>query len=58
MDLFQSEEMHKVQLIIPADSAHDTMTYLAEIGQVQFKDVRLALSVQENSASHFSSLYA
>ena len=39
MDLFRSEEMNKVQLIIPSDSAHYTMTYLAEIGQLQFKDV-------------------
>jgi V-type H+-transporting ATPase subunit a len=51
MDLFQSEEMHKVQLIIPTDFAHDTMTYLVEIGQVQFKDERLTLSIQENPAS-------
>lgn len=41
MDLFRSEEMNKVQLIIPSDSAHYTMTYLAEIGQLQFKDVSL-----------------
>lgn len=38
-NLFRLEEMHKVQFIVPADSAHDTMTYLAELGHVQFKDV-------------------
>jgi len=39
MDLFRSEEMSLVQLIIPAESAHDTITYLAELGLLQFKDV-------------------
>lgn len=39
MDLFRSEEMSLVQLIIPAESAHDTVTYLAELGLLQFKDV-------------------
>lgn len=41
MDLFRSEEMSLVQLIIPAESAHDTVTYLAELGLIQFKDVRI-----------------
>lgn len=39
MDLFRSEEMSLVQLIIPAESAHDTVTYLAELGLLQFKDL-------------------
>lgn len=39
MDLFRSEEMSLVQLIIPAESAHDTITYLAELGLLQFKDL-------------------
>lgn len=39
MDLFRSEEMTLVQLIIPAESAHDTVTYLAELGLLQFKDL-------------------
>ncbi|KAH8965156.1 hypothetical protein BDL97_04G103800 [Sphagnum fallax] len=39
MDLFRSEEMSKVQLIMPAESAHDTITYLAEIGHLMFKDL-------------------
>ncbi|XP_024366446.1 V-type proton ATPase subunit a3 [Physcomitrium patens] len=39
MDLFRSEEMSLVQLIIPAESAHDTVTYLAELGLIQFKDL-------------------
>jgi V-type H+-transporting ATPase subunit a len=44
MDLFRSEEMSKVQLIMPAESAHDTITYLAEIGHLMFKDVRKNLT--------------
>uniref|UniRef100_A0A7I4DIP4 V-type proton ATPase subunit a n=2 Tax=Physcomitrium patens TaxID=3218 RepID=A0A7I4DIP4_PHYPA len=39
MDLFRSEEMSLVQLIIPAESAHDTITCLAELGLLQFKDL-------------------
>lgn len=39
MDLFRSEEMVLVQLIIPTESAHDTVSYLAELGLLQFKDV-------------------
>jgi V-type H+-transporting ATPase subunit a len=39
MDLFRSEEMMLVQLIIPAESAHDTVTYVGELGLIQFKDV-------------------
>jgi hypothetical protein len=39
MDLFRSEEMVLVQLIMPAESAHDTITYLAELSLLQFRDV-------------------
>lgn len=44
MDLFRSEEMQLVQLIIPAESAHETVTYLGELGLIQFKDVRFVIS--------------
>ena len=43
MDLFRSEEMQLVQLIIPAESAHDTITYLGQLGLLQFKDVSILL---------------
>jgi hypothetical protein len=43
MELFRSAEMNLVQLIIPSESAHDTVTYLAELGLIQFKDVRTLL---------------
>lgn len=39
MDLFRSEEMSLVQLIIPAESAHETITNLGELGLLQFKDL-------------------
>lgn len=39
MDLFRSEEMTLVQLIIPAESAHETVTNLGELGLLQFKDL-------------------
>lgn len=39
MDLFRSEEMNLIQLIIPAESAHETITYLGELGLLQFKDL-------------------
>lgn len=41
MDLFRSEEMQLVQMIIPAESAHSTVTFLGDLGLLQFKDVRL-----------------
>jgi len=34
-----SEEMSLVQLFIPTEVAHDTVSELAELGNVQFKDV-------------------
>mmetsp|Transcript_17767 Transcript_17767/g.24563 ORF Transcript_17767/g.24563 Transcript_17767/m.24563 type:complete len:848 (+) Transcript_17767:114-2657(+) len=39
MDLFRSEEMMLCQLILPADSAHETITKLGEVGMFQFKDL-------------------
>ncbi|KAI4300056.1 hypothetical protein L6164_033474 [Bauhinia variegata] len=39
MDLFRSEPMQLVQLIIPMESAHLTVSYLGDLGLVQFKDL-------------------
>lgn len=39
MDLLRSEPMHLVQLIIPAESGHTTISYLGDLGVFQFKDV-------------------
>ncbi|WCJ40923.1 V-type proton ATPase 116 kDa subunit a 1 [Euphorbia peplus] len=39
MDLFRSEAMQLVQLIIPIESAHLTVSYLGDLGLVQFKDL-------------------
>ena len=39
MELFRSESMQLVQLIVPAEAAHDTVLTLWEIGLVQFKDM-------------------
>nr|CAE45587.1 vacuolar proton-ATPase subunit-like protein [Lotus japonicus] len=39
MDLFRSEPMQLVQLIIPIESAHRTVSYLGDLGLLQFKDV-------------------
>ncbi|KAI5673176.1 hypothetical protein M9H77_13540 [Catharanthus roseus] len=39
MDLFRSEPMQLVQLIIPIESAHLTVDYLGELGLIQFKDL-------------------
>jgi len=40
MDLMRSETMQLVQLIVPMESAHLTVSYLGDLGLVQFKDVR------------------
>ena len=40
MDLMRSEAMQLVQVIIPAESAHLTVSYLGDLGLIQFKDVR------------------
>ncbi|KAF3791363.1 V-type proton ATPase subunit a1 [Nymphaea thermarum] len=39
MDLLRSEQMCMVQLIIPVESAHGAITYLGELGLLQFRDV-------------------
>lgn len=39
MDLFRSEAMQLVQLIIPMESAHLTVSYLGDLGLIQFKDL-------------------
>ncbi|KAH9656961.1 V-type proton ATPase subunit a3 [Citrus sinensis] len=39
MDLFRSEPMQLVQIIIPIESAHLTVSYLGELGLLQFKDL-------------------
>ncbi|KAL6270018.1 hypothetical protein ACE6H2_026929 [Prunus campanulata] len=38
MDLFRSEPMQLVQIIIPIESAHLTVSYLGDLGLLQFKD--------------------
>ena len=40
--LFRSAAMSLIQLYIPSESVHATVTELAELGNVQFKDVRPA----------------
>jgi V-type H+-transporting ATPase subunit a len=39
IDLWRSEEMELVSLMIPAESAHDTVWALGEIGLLQFIDL-------------------
>ncbi|KAL2328666.1 hypothetical protein Fmac_022093 [Flemingia macrophylla] len=39
MDLMRSEMMTFVQLIIPAESAHRAITYLGQLGLLQFRDL-------------------
>ncbi|KAK9805190.1 hypothetical protein WJX72_004776 [[Myrmecia] bisecta] len=39
MELFRSEEMQLMQLMVPAESAHDTIAALGEVGLLQFKDL-------------------
>lgn len=39
MDLMRSEEMQLVQIIIPIESSHLTLSYLGDIGLLQFKDL-------------------
>ncbi|KAL0390152.1 UNVERIFIED_CONTAM: V-type proton ATPase subunit a1 [Sesamum calycinum] len=45
MDLMRSEKMMLVQLIIPVESAHRAVSYLGELGLLQFRDVRSDLSL-------------
>jgi len=39
-NLFRSEEMSLVQLIIQFESAHEVVSELGHLGMVQFRDVR------------------
>ncbi|KAK9691038.1 hypothetical protein RND81_09G171800 [Saponaria officinalis] len=39
MDLMRSEPMQLVQLIIPLESSHLTVSYLGDLGLIQFKDL-------------------
>jgi V-type H+-transporting ATPase subunit a len=39
MDLLRSEPMHLVQVIIPIESAHQTVANLGDLGLIQFKDL-------------------
>ncbi|XP_057827515.1 V-type proton ATPase subunit a1 isoform X2 [Cryptomeria japonica] len=39
VEQFRSEEMNMVQLIIPVESAHRSITYLGELGCLQFKNL-------------------
>ncbi|GLT92048.1 hypothetical protein SLE2022_099070 [Rubroshorea leprosula] len=39
MDLLRSEPMQLVQLIIPIEAAHRTISYLGDLGLFQFKDL-------------------
>ncbi|KAJ4977870.1 hypothetical protein NE237_008650 [Protea cynaroides] len=39
MDLLRSEKMTFVQLIIPVESAHRAISYVGELGLLQFKDL-------------------
>ncbi|KAJ3682630.1 hypothetical protein LUZ60_015203 [Juncus effusus] len=39
MDLMRSEEMQLVQIIIPIESSHLTVSYLGDLGLLQFKDL-------------------
>lgn len=39
MDLFRSEPMQLVQLIMPIESSHLTVSYLGDLGLLQFKDL-------------------
>jgi len=41
MDLMRSERMTFVQLIMPFESAHRAITYLGELGLLQFRDVSI-----------------
>lgn len=39
MELWRSEEMQLIQLIIPTDAAHETIAELGDLGLLQFKDL-------------------
>lgn len=54
MDLMRSEKMTFVQIIIPAESAHRIITYLGQLGLLQFRDV---ISLSDPYAFLFSRLF-
>ncbi|RYR69778.1 hypothetical protein Ahy_A03g016325 [Arachis hypogaea] len=59
MDLFRSEPMQLVQLIIPIESAHRTVSYLGDLGLLQFKDVQFVSNWNLNAEkSPFQRTYA
>lgn len=45
MDLMRSEKMVFTQLIIPVETAHRAVSYLGQVGLLQFRDVRSDLSI-------------
>ena len=46
MDLMRSEKMTFVQLIIPVESAHRAVSYLGELGLLQFRDVSFPTQIR------------
>jgi V-type H+-transporting ATPase subunit a len=53
MDLMRSEKMTFVQLIIPVESAHRAVSYLGELGLLQFRDVSFDSDPTGSSESDF-----
>ncbi|RVW56805.1 V-type proton ATPase subunit a1 [Vitis vinifera] len=51
MDLMRSEKMTFVQLIIPVESAHRAVSYLGELGLLQFRDAEME---QRKAESEFN----
>ncbi|KAH0870323.1 hypothetical protein HID58_077345 [Brassica napus] len=49
MDLMRSEPMQLVQVIVPMESAHLTVSYLGDLGLVQFKDVNFMEALSEGN---------
>ncbi|KZV99162.1 V0/A0 complex, 116-kDa subunit of ATPase [Exidia glandulosa HHB12029] len=47
--LFRSEAMSLVQLLVPREVAHDTVAELAELGDVQFKDLNADVNAFQRS---------
>lgn len=45
MDFMRSEKMTFVQLIIPVESAHRAISYLGELGLLQFREVSPAILI-------------
>ncbi|KAH0896676.1 hypothetical protein HID58_046244 [Brassica napus] len=49
MDLMRSEPMQLVQVIVPMESAHLTVSYLGDLGLVQFKNVNFMEALSERN---------